>query len=200
MKLHEYGTHNNPALKIVFSVLFIIFPIIGFVIGIQYQVLIDKNNLNETKNITLEPTPKYKGEGILDPKSTKEEAKPIIKPMGDIALVAELVSQTYKLFDNKFDFNTNMERYGSNEYYFYSPRLEEKELQKEMLEKVRSALTNNGFKFLGQNDIGVRGGGSKDSCKVDTTCKFYYGKYNVSCRVIADFDGWNSMAVYCFQK
>lgn len=33
MKIFEHSTANNPILKIVFAVLFITFPIIGFIFG-----------------------------------------------------------------------------------------------------------------------------------------------------------------------
>jgi len=39
--LTKQGTHNNPVLKIVTAVLFITFPIIGFVLGMQLQGVID---------------------------------------------------------------------------------------------------------------------------------------------------------------
>ena len=40
MKIFEHSTANNPILKIVFAVLFITFPIIGFIFGMQYQSLV----------------------------------------------------------------------------------------------------------------------------------------------------------------
>lgn len=42
--LTKHGTHNNIVLKIVVAVLFIVFPLIGFTLGMQYQAAIDKAN------------------------------------------------------------------------------------------------------------------------------------------------------------
>jgi len=65
--LTKHTTANNPALKIVFAVLFIVFPIIGFVFGMQYQsvlMLVESqsvvNNISPTNpvpsNLIVTPT------------------------------------------------------------------------------------------------------------------------------------------------
>lgn len=51
--LTKHTTANNPVLKIVAAILFIIFPIIGFVFGMQYQAVI---NLSQKDIILTLPT------------------------------------------------------------------------------------------------------------------------------------------------
>lgn len=51
MKLHEHGTHNNPVLKIVAATFFLVFPLFGFVMGAQYQAIM---NPPKTEYITTE--------------------------------------------------------------------------------------------------------------------------------------------------
>ena len=68
MKLYEHGTHNNPVLKIVAMGLFILFPIIGFALGIQYQILTGIPIINPTINLVSKPPNKItqkKGEPYL---------------------------------------------------------------------------------------------------------------------------------------
>ena len=57
--LTKHTTANNPVLKIVAMTLFIVFPFIGFVLGAQYQSLLDKtqNRNSEYQKIVQIPIP-----------------------------------------------------------------------------------------------------------------------------------------------
>ena len=53
--LTKTGTHNNPVLKVIVAVLFIVLPIVGFVFGMQYGSLLNQNNLTDNKTILSSP-------------------------------------------------------------------------------------------------------------------------------------------------
>lgn len=64
--LLKHSTANNPVLKVVLAVLFIVLPILGFAFGMQYQQSIDKTELytymyndmvaQDTTNVPMFPT------------------------------------------------------------------------------------------------------------------------------------------------
>src|SRR3989339_698041 len=47
--LTKHGTHNNPVIKVIAAILFILFPIIGFAMGIQYQSIQSITNIDQIK-------------------------------------------------------------------------------------------------------------------------------------------------------
>lgn len=69
--LTKHGTHNNPVFKIVVAVLFIVFPIIGFVFGMQYQAAIDSIQIQNI-NTTIIPTPNATAPTSATPINVKE--------------------------------------------------------------------------------------------------------------------------------
>jgi len=65
--LTKHTTANNPILKIVAMVLFIVFPIIGFVFGMQYQRIIDLNkNTSSIECYTRSTAKQIYQEGAID--------------------------------------------------------------------------------------------------------------------------------------
>lgn len=44
--LTKHGTHNNPVLRIAVAVLFVILPLMGFALGVEYQTALFSYNIN----------------------------------------------------------------------------------------------------------------------------------------------------------
>ena len=97
--LTKHTTANNLVLKIVAMTLFIVFPLIGFILGMQYQVYVDqsKSETYSIKQTTIFPSivPKNNQQSNATPSSLIQPSK-ILKTSDTISSLSVGLNDRFK--------------------------------------------------------------------------------------------------------